>query len=170
MFKEKGLQTNFFKICVMKKTLFIFFIFFSVATSFAQTKAEQVDLNNIKRFYTRLKTLNIDTKQELLWEYTYSDTSETTLSKVGKVLEKENLKIVELKKSTQSPNKYILTVSEVKKYKTPELLNERVNYLNSIANIFKITDRDAIISAERQKKEMNIDSYKKIGKEKREKE
>ncbi|OFY83082.1 MAG: hypothetical protein A3F72_19000 [Bacteroidetes bacterium RIFCSPLOWO2_12_FULL_35_15] len=154
----------------MKKTLFIFFIFFSVSTSFAQTKAEQVDLNNIKRFYTRLKTLNIDTKQELLWEYTYSDTSETTLSKVGRVFEKENLKTVELKKSTQYPNKYILTVSEIKKYKTPELLNERVKYLNSIANIFKITDRDAIISAERQKKEMNIDSYKKIGKEKREKE
>lgn len=154
----------------MKKILFIFFGFFSVLTGFSQTKAEQVDLNNIKRFYARLKTLDIDTKQELLWEYTYSDTSETTLSKVGKVLEKENLKIVELKKSSQSPNKYTLTVSEIKKYKSPELLNERVKYLNSIANIFKITDREAIISAERQKKEMNIDSYKKVGKEKREKE
>lgn len=154
----------------MKKTLFIFFISFSIPACFSQTKAEQVDLNNIKRFYARLKTLNIDTKQELLWEYSYGDTSETTLTKVGKVLEKENLTIVELKKTSPSSNKYTLTVSEVKKYKSPELLNERVSYLNSIANIFKLTDRDAIISAERQKKEINIDSYKKIGKEKREKE
>ncbi len=154
----------------MKKTLLIFFILSFVQSAFSQTKSEQVDLNNIKRFYTRLKTLDIDTKQELLWEYTYGDTSELTLTKVSKVMEKENLKTVELKKSSQTPNKYTLTVSEVKKYKNPELLNERVKYLNSIANIFRITDRDAIISAERQKKEMNIDSYKKVGKEKKEKE
>ena len=154
----------------MKKTLLIFFILSFVQSAFSQTKSEQVDLNNIKRFYTRLKTLDIYKKQELLWEYTYGDTSELTLTKVSKVMEKENLKTVELKKSSQTPNKYTLTVSEVKKYKNPELLNERVKYLNSIANIFRITDRDAIISAERQKKEMNIDSYKKVGKEKKEKE
>jgi len=151
----------------MKKTLFALFIFFSVANSFSQTKAEQVDLNNIKRFYTRLNSMKIDTKEELLWEYTYSDTSETTLTKLGKVLEKENLKIGELKKVAPPSKKYTLTVSEVKKYKTPELFNERVGYLNSIANIFKITDNDALFSAERQKKETNIDSYKKVGKEKK---
>ena len=97
------------------------------AQSAREKKAEQTDLDNIKRLYTRLKGYDIDTKTELVWEYTYEDSTETQLKKLAETFEKGGLKFVEIVPSKKPKKTYTLKVNEVKKYAKPELLNERVN-------------------------------------------
>jgi hypothetical protein len=130
---------------------------------FAQSKSDQIDLKNVKNFYSRLKDYKIDTKGELVWEYTYGDTSQMKLNSLAVLMEKEGLQKVDIKKAKYEPKKYLLIVSEIKQY-SPEALNDRMHYLNQIAKNNNIMDDLAIFSAETPKKETeNIKSYKPIG-------
>jgi hypothetical protein len=153
----------------MKKVLLLALISFQGIMNYAQTarekKAEQTDLDNIKRFYTRLKSNKIDTKTELVWEYTYEDSTEIQLKKLSETFEKGNLKIVEIIPSKKSNKIYLLKVSEVKKYSDPVSLNERVKHLNEVALVHHIMTPYAAIGAEKPEKEEGIGTYKKIGKE-----
>lgn len=135
----------------MKKIVIALFISISGLATFGQPKADGGDLNYIKGLFTKLKSLEINTKQELQWEFTYSDTLKPTLDILSKALEKEGLKTQEISLSKKVAHSYNLIVSEVKQYKTPELLNERVKYLNTIANALKIIEPNARIAASKVK-------------------
>ena len=161
----------------MKKTLLIVLISIVGIAGYAQTPAEkaeiarqkkaaETDLNNIKRLYDRLKGYKIDTKTELLWEYTYEDSTETQLKNLAQTLEKEGLKAGEITPSKSAKKTFTLALTEVKKYAKPEELNERVNHLNEIALGYHITTPYASIGAEKQKAEGGIGTYKKVGKQK----
>ncbi len=150
----------------MKKNIFILLASLIGISGFAQKSREerdkQTDINNIKRFFERLKNEKISTKKELLWSYTYFDTTEVTLKKLASDLEKESLVVAEVQKSKKDKTKYQLTVSEIKKY-TVETLYERVHSLNEIAKGYKITNEDAVIGAETvPKDEEALKTYKRI--------
>ncbi len=146
-----------------KKSMLCLFALLAFSSVFAQknSKAEQVDLNNIKNFYKRLKVYKINTDEELVWKYTYGDTSETRLKNLGVIFEKENLKTVEIKQRETIEKSYFLVVSEIKKY-NPEELNTRVNYLNDIARVYKTLNYTATIGAENIKKQEDLNTYKKV--------
>ena len=150
----------------MKKTLLIIFISIIGMNVYAQSarekKAAQTDLDNIKRLYSRLKEYKIDTKTELLWVYTYEDTTQTRLEQLSQAFEKGDMKTVEISPS-KKPKTFFLKVSEVKKYANPEALNTRVKHLNEVASVYQITNPYAAIGAEKQEKEEEIGSYKKVG-------
>ena len=146
----------------MKKNILILFAVFIAAASYSQTNSDKIDLKNVKYFYSRLKDSGINTKDELAWEYTYGDTSQTKLKVLGEILEKEGLKTVEIKKAKYDPKKYVLMVSEIKQY-TPEALNDRMHYLNNIARTNNIMQSDAAFSAEIPKKEKEeLKNYKPV--------
>ena len=151
------------KLNAMKKILLLVLISIT-GVSFAQKKMtdEERDLSYAKRVFDAMKTNKVEPKDELLWKFTYGDTSKTALTKIGKTLEKENLTMGEVVKSTKDPKKYTITLTEVKKYKTPQALSERIKYLNDIVHIFKIVDEEATVGAEKQAKTEDIKSYKKV--------
>ncbi|MGQ0828007.1 MAG: hypothetical protein ACT4ON_06395 [Bacteroidota bacterium] len=150
----------------MKKIFLLILISSFGMMSYAQTKSDKIDLDNIKRFYDRLKNYKIDTKTELVWEYTYEDTTQIQLQKLGETFEKGGLKIVEIAPTKRSPKIYYLKVSELKKYPKPENLNERVKSLNEVALVHKIMSPYAAMGAEKPQKEGGIGTYKKVGKQK----
>ncbi|MGZ4035772.1 MAG: ribonuclease E inhibitor RraB [Bacteroidia bacterium] len=145
----------------MKKIIFLLFLLGS-SLSFAQTKAEQTDLDVIKLLFKRMKEYKIDTKDTLLWTYTYADTSMSKLKNLSVSLEKEGLSVVEIKNSKYDAKKHELTVSEEKKY-TVETLYERSKQLNEIAKTNKLDDYQARIGGERKKKQGDIGTYKPVG-------
>lgn len=146
----------------MKQLLFISLFIFSLNT-FAQpqSKADKIELNNIKNFFSRLKSIDINTKEELLWTYTYMDTAETNLKRLADIFVRENLKVEGIEKSEKLTNRYLLHVSEVKKY-TPEDLQKRMKILNQLADLYGIMYPDAQFAAENIKKSKEIKSYKKV--------
>jgi hypothetical protein len=150
----------------MKKALLLLLISLFGIAGYAQTNSDKIDLDNIKFLYTRLKSYKIDTKTELVWEYTYQDSTEIQLKKLSEVFEKGELKIGEITKSKKSNKIFLLTVSEVKEYSKPEELNERVRHLNEVAMIYHIMTPYASIGAEKQSTDGGIGSYKKVGKQK----
>ncbi|MBA3704818.1 MAG: hypothetical protein H0W84_02635 [Bacteroidetes bacterium] len=151
----------------MKKIILIIFSLMIGMNGYAQSarekKAAQTDLDNIKRLYDRLKEYKIDTKIELLWVYTYEDTTQTRLEQLSQAFEKGDMKTVEIGPSKKSNKKFFLKVSEVKKYTKPEALNERVKHLNEVASVYQILTPYAAITAEKQEKEAEIGKYKKVG-------
>lgn len=154
----------------MKKLLIFLVISSFGIAGYAQTdrekKAAKTDLDNIKRFYTRLKSYKIDTKTELVWEYTYEDSTEIQLQKLAEAFEKGGLKNEGITASSKSNKIYQLKVSEIKKYSNPEALNERVKHLNEVAVVYKIMSPYAILGAVKPEKEGGIGTYKKVGKQK----
>lgn len=146
----------------INKSILTLFAAGFIAGGYAQTNSDKIDLKNVKYFYSRLKDSGINTKDSLVWEYSYGDTSQAKLKSLGLTFEKEGLKTVEIKKAKYEPKKYLLTVSEIKQY-TPEALNDRMHYLNNIAHTNNIMQSDAAFSAEIPKKETeNIKSYKPV--------
>lgn len=154
----------------MKKALLILFISALGITVYAQTaaekKAEKIDLDNIKRFYTRLKDYKIDVKTELVWQYTYEDSIETRLKGLAETFEKGGMVAKEIVPSKKSDKIYMLTVTEVKKYTSPTVLHERVKHLNEVAQVHKLFMPYAAIGAEKPEKQEDIGKYKKVGKQK----
>jgi len=150
----------------MKKLFLLVFVSSLGMMSYSQTKAERIDLDNIKRFYDRLKNYKIDTKTELVWEYTYEDTTQIQLQKLGETFEKGGLKIVEIAPTKRSPKIYYLKVSEIKKYPKPEDLNKRIKSLNEVALVHNIMSPYAAMGAEKPSKEEGIGTYKKVGRQK----
>jgi hypothetical protein len=146
----------------MKKVIFSLLIIFISSLCFAQTKAEQTDFDVIKLLFKRMKEYKIDTKDTLLWSYTYADTSMNKLKSLSAGLEKEGLSFVELKNSKYNAKMHELTVSEEKKY-TIEKLDERSKELNEIAKANKLDDYQARIGGERKKKQGDIGTYKPVG-------
>ena len=150
----------------MKKLLFLLFIYSFNIVGHAQTardkKAAKTDLDNIKRFYARLKENKIDTKTELVWEYTYEDSTETQLKKLGQAFEMGGMKIEGIELTKKPKKTYQMKVSEVKKYSNPEAFNDRVNHLNEVAQVYKITNPYAVFGAVKPEKEGGIGEYKKI--------
>jgi hypothetical protein len=144
-----------------KHTFIVLFIVFTAFSGFSQTNSDKIDLKNVKYFYSRLKENKINTKDELVWEYTYGDTSQTKLKALGEVLEKEGLKVAEIKKAKYEPKKYIIMLYEIKQY-APEALNDRMHYLNKIAKANNIMESDALFNAERPEIHENIKSYKPV--------
>ena len=147
-----------------KKIAFIILLFVSsfVVNGLAQTNADQIELNYIKKFFTRLKSEKIDAKEELRWTYTYTDTIEANLTKLAAIFVRENLKIEGIERSTKPNNKYyVLHASEVKQH-TPESLQARMHILNQLADLYGIMYHDAQFGAENIKKVKNVDSYKKV--------
>ena len=71
----------------MKRIIVLLSVFMISISAFAQkrSKAGEVDINNIKRYYERIKDYGINPKEELLWTYTYSDTSEANLNKISEI-------------------------------------------------------------------------------------
>ena len=145
----------------MKKATILFFSLLSYIFSFSQTKADQTDLDVIKLLFKRLKEYKIDTKDTLLWTYTYSDTSMTKLKNLSASMEKEGLQQVEIKNSKYNPKNHELTVSEEKKY-TVETLNERTKVLNDIAKANGLNDYQARIGGERKAKQGDIGTFKPV--------
>jgi hypothetical protein len=153
----------------MKKVLLFLFVSFFGIAGYAQTarekKAAKTDLDNIKRFYDRLKSSKIDTKTALVWEYTYQDSTEIQLQKLSEAFEKGGMKTEGITLSPKPNNKikiYELKMSEVKKYSSPEAFNERVNHLNEVAQVYKILNPYATFGAQKPEKTEEIGTYKKV--------
>jgi len=153
--------------CVMK-TIAFFLMFVISGSVFSQNKKqEEESLKYVKNFYDKLERIKLDASKELLWKYTYSDTSLTTLTKLSKVLEKEQLKVMYLDKSKTEKGVYELTVFEKKIYKNAKLLNERVMYLNSVAKILNIEGDEATLGASKPDKTEYIGDYQPVQKNKK---
>lgn len=135
----------------MKKILIFLFVSIFEFVAFGQSKTDDTDLDAAKRLFVSLKSIEVNTKQELQWEYTYSDTLKTTLDILSKALEKEGLKAQEISLSKKVAHSYNLIVSEIKQYKTPELLGERAKYLNTFAHNLKIKEPNAKLGASKVK-------------------
>ena len=146
----------------MKKAIVLFFILFSTLFSFSQTKAEQTDLDVIKLLFKRMKEYKIDTKDTLLWTYTYTDTSMTKLKSLSASLQKKGLIEVEIKNSKYNAKNHELTVSEEKKY-TVETLNERSKVLNGVSKETGLDNFQARIGGERKKKQGDIGTFQPVG-------
>ena len=146
----------------MKKIIAFFLILFSSHLSFSQTKSEQTDLDVIKLLFKRMKEYKIDTKDTLLWTYTYTDTSMTKLKNLSASFKNEGLLIIEIKNSKYNAKNHELSVTEEKLY-TVETLNERSKQLNEIAKESGLTDCQARIGGERKKKQGDIGIFKPVG-------
>lgn len=147
----------------MKKTATLLLFVFVSCFCFSQTKAEQTDLNILKALFKRLKEYKIDTKDTLLWTYTYVDTSMIKLKQLAEAFEKTGLTFAGINSSKYDAKKYELTVSEENIY-TVKTLHQRAYQLNDVAKENNLDDAQARIGGDKRKWQGDIGKYKPLGK------
>lgn len=150
----------------MKCIFYLSIIFFIPLHTFAQSKEDKVQMRVIKHLYKKLENYKVNTSDTLCWKFTYSDTSEAVLKNLSHIFNMENLVTETIGRSNENKKYYFITVTEDKIY-SPEVLLERVKYLNDVAHYSKLRNHQATIGAVRRARTYKIDNYKPVGKDKK---
>jgi hypothetical protein len=149
----------------MRKFLTILLLI-TLSNTYAQKRtADQVQLRVIKNLYVRLRHLKINTDEELIWRYIYTDSSKATLHNFSKIIVKENLIVDEISNVPNDSLLFVIKVSELKKYKPEELL-ERLTYINDVAKYSRLKKHYASIEGSNIKDRKEYEKYKPVGKKK----